>query len=633
VKSYQKLLALFLVVVFAVACSEPTPTAEPELPPLPTPDVPPISEIDSAIERWETSETTRYFAEVDERNQDERWKIRLLIADNLIRSAQRLDQDIEGNWKEPVSISTEEAQAYTVDSVLQRIRDDALGNGPALVNMTAVFSDTLGYPLAVITEALPTYTEEGTLVLNRQYSYDLTMEVNNLMEDTFGMDQQPIFTLIRSGGPQAWCDNLRIFSDGSSVYVDDCRDEILQMTTPESRLGILDELRTSFGSLDDLRMKDDLTRRLIIVGSGNGTPDASTLEQAWLVGEELHEILSEPIGLGLVMSYIYNGELFGFDVFNKISLPSLLSSSGEIRAAVLTPDGKFLAYSDDSGLNVFNTQDQVSNLVLTTPDEGYYLPRAWSNTDRLWVSIISDSDNLPIQHGWLSLEGNTLQALPTPGGIDSYGCDTGVTWSPTGNEIAITGLEYGDPCNSSPGLTIADLSSRSAQTIIAPTINSGEEDGGTLIAGAHTPAWSPDGTWIAFGLDQDATEALTFPTRLYRVHPDGSNLTPLTSNAQGKATHPVWAQDGSLFYGLSGADAELNGLYQYLPDDNTHILLLPGTGIHPLSISPDGEYLLFEQDQVLRIWQFRLQETIAEIAGQEGSIPSFTGWIFVARDR
>jgi Tol biopolymer transport system component len=164
-------------------------------------------------------------------------------------------------------------------------------------------------------------------------------------------------------------------------------------------------------------------------------------------------------------------------------------------------------------------------------------------------------------------------------------------------------------------------------------VSSGEGDESTLFAGAHTPAWSPDGTWIAFGLDQDATEPNSFPTRLYRVHPDGSNLTPLTSNTLGKATNPVWAEDNSLYYGLSGVGADVDGLYHYLPADNTHALLIPGSGIHPLSISPDGEYLVYEQDQILKIWQLRLLETIAEITGEEGSFPSFAGWIFIEGDQ
>jgi hypothetical protein len=626
-------VAILLIAYLAAACGSPTPTAEVLLPSLPTPDVPPITEIDEAIERWENSNTTDYFIEADERNQDEQWMIRMVVAEDQIRSAQRLDLDAEGNLGEPYSISHEEAQAYTVESIFQRVREDALGEGLSLFNMITAFDDSLGVPLYVHAESLPSYTDDGTLELNRQHSYDLSVQVKTLLEDTFGIDRQPIYTLIRSDGPDAWCHNLRVYPDGSSIYLDDCRNVFWRIPTPESRLALLNELRSSFASLDDLRIEDGQTQRLIIMGTGGGTPNASTLEEAWQLSEELHEILSEPIGLGLVMSYIYNGDFFGFDVFNKVALPSQLLKRGELRGAVLKPDGDLLAFSDDDGLSVFDLQSQGSTIMLPTPEDGYYLPRSWSNSGRLLVLHMPESESEPIRHGWISLEDKTWHELPLPEGIRGYGCDTGAVWSPEGDALAITGLAYGEPCNASPGLTIVDILSNRAQVVIASTINAFDDDGSTLIAGAHTPAWSPDGTWIAFGLDQDPTEAANFPTRLYRVHPDGSNLTPLTSNSQGYATHPVWAQDGSLYYGLSGAGADLDGLYQYLPDENTHVLLLPGSGIHPLSISPDEEFLLFEQEQILKIWRIHLQETIAEISGQEEKYPSFAGWIFIERSQ
>ena len=632
-KFYLSAVALILIATLASACDSPTPTAEVQLPSIPTPDVPPITEIDDAITRWENSNTTDYFIEADERNQVEQWMIRMVVAEGQIRSAQRLDLDAEGNLGEPYSISHEEAQAYTVESLFQRVREDALGEGPSLYNMVTGFDNSLGFPLYVHAEALPSYTEDRTLELNRQHSYDLTIQVKTLLEDNFGTDQEPIYTLIRSDGPDAWCNNLRIYPDGSSNYLDDCRNEFWQIPTPESRLALLNELRSSFASLDDLRIEDGQTERLIMIGTGEGTPNASTLEEAWQLSEELHETLSEPTGLGLVMSYIYDGDFFGFDVFNKVTLPSQLIKRGELRGAVLTPDGDLLAYSDDDGLSVFDIQSHESTLLLPAPEDGYYLPRSWSNSGRLLVFHMPESESEPIRHGWISLEGKIWHELSIPEGIRGYGCDTGAVWSPEGDALAITGLEYGEPCNASPGLTIVNLPSNRAQVVIAPTINAIEEVGSTLIAGAHTPAWSPDGTWIAFGLDHDPTEAANFPTRLYRVHPDGSNLTPLTSNSQGYATHPVWAQDGSLYYGLSGAGADMDGLYQYLPSENTHVLLLPGSGIHPLSISPDGDFLLFEQEQVLKIWRVRLQEAVAEVAGEENKFPSFAGWIFKERDQ
>jgi hypothetical protein len=634
VKIYQAVSFLAILAIFFTACATAaTPTEQFELPPIPTPDVPPIPEIDAAIERWESSETSSYFAEIEERIQDERWKIRLQVVDNHIRAAQRIDLFSEGAGDQPVSLPLVEAEAYTVDSVLHRIRNDALGLGQVQYNMTTAFEQTYGYPLAVLAESLPSYTIEGNLVLNREHSYDLTMIVRPLMEDTHGIGKDQVFSLIRSGGPEAWCDNLRIFSDSTSLYGDDCRDDFLQMTAPDSRMELLDELRSNFANLDDTRTENDGARRLIIEGTGEGAPDAETLEQAWKIAGDFHGLLSEPIGLGLVMGFTYQGEFLGFDVFNKIQLPSQLTKSGPVRGARLSPDGKFLAFSDDVALNLFDVENRETAQWLSHPEDGYYRPRSWAESDHLLVTLIPEGTSEPIQHGWVALQEKTWHPLPTPEGVPGYGCDTGASWSSEGYQLAITGLDYGEACNSSPGLVTAEINSSSAQTILAPTVSSGIEDGSELIAGAHTPAWSPDDSWIAFGLDQDATDPLAFPTRLYRIHPDGTNLTPLTSNTLGQATSPVWAEDNSLYYALSGAGADLDGLYYYLPAENTHTLLIPGSGIHPLSISPDGEYLAYEQDSILNIWQVRLQETIAEIAGEDNSFPSFSGWTIVERDQ
>lgn len=620
-----------ILAAFLSACSTPqTPTPEEiELPPIPTPDVPPITDFDAAIERWENSNTSSYFAEVDERTQDQHWIIRLVVKDDLIRAAQRSDLSAEGEWSEPVSIPFDQAQAYTVDAVLQRTRNDALGLGEAQYNMKAAFHQTLGYPIAVLAEALPSYTDDGNLVLNRQHSYDLTMEISLLIEDIHGTGKDQIFSLTRSGGPEAWCDNLRIFSDGTSIYGNDCQQDFLQLEVPDSRMVMLDDLRSNFASLDDVRTENNTTRRLTIKGTGRGSPDADTLDRAWQIAAEFRELLSEPIGLGLVMGYTLQGEFFGFDVFNQIELPSQLSKSGPLRGASLSPNGTFLAFSDDEGLKTFDVRNRETSQLLSHPEDGYFRPRDWADSNSLLVSLIPTGESEPIQHGWLDRQDKTWHPLPTPEGVRGYGCDTGAAWSSEGVQLAFTGLDYGEACNTSPGLTTIDILSDTAQVILAPTVSSGQEDGSELIAGAHTPAWSPDDSWIAFGLDQDASEPVSFPTRLYRIHPDGTNLTPLTSNSLGNATHPVWAEDNSLYYGLSGAGAEVDGLYHYLPAENTHTLLIPGSGIHPLSISPDGEYLVYEQDNVLKIWQFRLLETIAEILGEEDSFPIFAGWTLV----
>lgn len=629
-KFVRIILFLILLLIVSSACNSPVAT-EQQSPGLPTPEVPAITEIDAAIQRWESSNRTRYVSEVIERTQNQESLIRLVVADGVIRTAQRLTKTADGNWGEPAYLSKEEAQAYTVDEILKRIRTDSLGDGPSRFNIKAVFDETLGYVTAAHAEVLPTYNDAGDLVLNRQYSYDISSEVRMLLEDTIGTEQQPVFTYTRNGTPAAWCDVLRIFPDGVSYFTDDCLNDVLQATVPASRIMALDTLRAGFASLDDIRVEEGQEERLIISGTGEGTPDAATLEAAWNLAAELHALLSEPIGLGLTVIYVYDGQLNGFDVYNKTILNAGIQTDGAVRAALLTQDGKLMAISDEKGLKILDTSTSKISRLLAHPDGEYYLPRVWSTSNQsLMATLRSDSDAMEYQSGSILIEEKEWEPLPVPKTSSGYGCDTGVSWSPVSDQIAITGLGYGEPCNTSPGLSVIDLNTNQSTQIVAPQIQSGSEDGEIILAGAHTPAWSPDGKWIAFGLDQDAVQPLVFPSRLYRVHPDGTNLTPLTNNSLGTAAYPVWAQDGGMYYSLSGASSDTNGIYLYNPSDNSHTMLIPGANLHPLSISPDNEFLIYEEKGDLKIWQFRLNETVATIFGEEGNSPAFAGW-FLAK--
>jgi WD40 repeat protein len=625
-KSLRFVFSLIIISILVAACTSSTPPPQQgECPSLPTPDVPPLVDVEAAIDRWENSKLSSYLVEMEERRQDSVWKVRVVVVDDQVRAAQWIDRDSAGNWSDPEAMDLHRAEDYTVDAVLTRLRQDILGEGPAPVDLKVAFNDSLGYPYVVDAEAILHCNEDGEVIIDRGNSYELTMNVETLLEDSFGAGREPVFTFTRSGGREAWCDSLRIYPDGSSIYTDECQQDVLNLRLSAQMTEELDSLRASFGSMDDLRESDDQYKRLTITGTAQGTPDADTLEATWVFAESVIETLSTPIGLGLTLVYVQDGELHGFDVFNQVTQPADLNTVGELYGAVLNQDGQLLAYADESGLSVLMPADGQTESLLDSPEQGYLIPRLWSSTDRLLVANVLEEDENTTQLGWTTMTQQSWHDLPLPAGASGYGCDTGASWSPQGDQLAVGGLEYGLPCNANAGLTVVDIEAGAAERVVDLTIDSG--DGAVITAGVHTPAWSPDGDWIAFGLDQDADEAFDFPTRLYLIRPDGSQLTSLTDNLQGTASHPVWSPGGRLYYALSSVSASDDGIYAYDPVSESHTLILAGTDLHPLSFSPDGEFLVYAVDGGLSLWGFAREELIPVTSGAVGGPAVFSGWL------
>lgn len=621
------ILALLVLISISTACNPISLPAESTKIPLPTAKVPPVSLVDEALQRWRKSQTIRYFLEIEERSQAGTQKIRLVVSDGIIRAAQRLYQDKGGKWGEPVSIPLQEARAYTVEGLLERVRLDILGSGVVPFNMQVSFDASLGIPTVVHAEALPVYNEAGAIVIKRQSSYDLVVSIKALLEESYTAGRDAILILTRSGGQSAWCDSLYIFADGSSMYTDDCRQVLLQLDLPASRLAQLGTLRYGFASLDDLVETSGETLHLVIVGTGEGSPDELTKKTAWELASLSSQLLSKPIGLGLTALFIEKDRLYGLDVFKQTSQPARFYPQGTLYGIAMHPEDNYLAFSDEQGLRILNLDDGNLTTLLPSPTHGLYQPRLWASGDILVVSHQVEPDGGETKLGWVSLTEKTWHDMPVTEGVAGYGCDTGLALDASSGLLAITGLGYGHPCNTSPGLTIINLQTNQAKKMVAPAINPGISGAQAIIAGAYTPAWSADGEWLAFGLDQDAQMPLEFTTRLYRIRVDGNDLAPLTNNWRGMAAYPVYDPDGKLYYSLVGVGVEEDGIYRYDPVNNTHLLLIPGAELHPLSISPDGNFLLYEHQGHLLLWGFLQEELLWEWEAAEGESLKFVGWM------
>lgn len=109
-------------------------------------------------------------------------------------------------------------------------------------------------------------------------------------------------------------------------------------------------------------------------------------------------------------------------------------------------------------------------------------------------------------------------------------------------------------------------------------------------AAERDPAWSPDGTRIAF----ERTLGESAEADIYVMDPDGTEVTPLTNTPEVDETNPYWSPDGTKIVYDSCQD-----------DEDPGIFVMDANGANPTRLtdttlclgdpawSPDGSKILF----------------------------------------
>jgi len=290
---------------------------------------------------------------------------------------------------------------------------------------------------------------------------------------------------------------------------------------------------------------------------------------------------------GVVRSYDLNTSV----ISEVIALPS-----SEILGITLSPDLATLAYSLVDGLYMI---DMASGALVfsMSPEPGEILvprqfnPRSLPGRSQVLVSrkngVVSTFSilNQAPEPGW--------NPLPLPPDGKSYGCDTGASWSSTGERIAITGLGYGIKCNVNPGLTLISVRRGASFALLNRQIASGLDNNAIVTAGARTPAWSPDSKYLYFGQDEAATSPLQFFSRLYRISEDGIEIIQISENNRGVAAYPYSPKNELLYYALSGDNPQTDGIYLYNLINKSSQQIFKGAGYCPLALSKDSLLLLF----------------------------------------
>jgi TolB protein len=226
------------------------------------------------------------------------------------------------------------------------------------------------------------------------------------------------------------------------------------------------------------------------------------------------------------------------------------------RAYGWSPDGSRLLLSRWPALYVVNA-DGSHEVRITSAADGYnavWSPDgtriAYEGPDKgrtLWVAQADGSGT------------HQLSAKPTHGGFYSGN----LTWSPDGKEIVFAGFAKGSPRQWLYAVPADGSTAPRPLTIHAQ------------IARPSQPAWSPDGSKIAFSIT-------TLPDAgLYVMNADGTDVRRI---ADGHGA--VWSPDSSMLAFRENGNHTVHV-------DGTHLVDLPRGSWAGLSWSPDSKFVAF----------------------------------------
>jgi Tol biopolymer transport system component len=168
--------------------------------------------------------------------------------------------------------------------------------------------------------------------------------------------------------------------------------------------------------------------------------------------------------------------------------------------------------------------------------------------------------------------GNQVQLTNTVNGASQW-----PSWSPDHSRIAYATETYGYPSRWS--LSVMNADGSGAHRLFPPSLDQGYDDGPS--------AWSPDGQWILFS----STRPFNAAWGLWEVRPDGTGLHAVS---QGWGHAPAWSPDGTKI-AYEGSDPAVGNVIMVANADGTGAHRLT-TGTQPEtepSWSPDGTQIAY----------------------------------------
>lgn len=214
----------------------------------------------------------------------------------------------------------------------------------------------------------------------------------------------------------------------------------------------------------------------------------------------------------------------------------------------LSPDGKHLVYFSERDLFSIDmfladaATGAVTGRITRTAVDPHFDSLQFATASGAWSADGAKFAFGAIVQGRPFISIYDLSARRVTRRIRLTGLDDvfGVSWSPDAAAIAFSGMAGGWT-----DLYVLRLSDGSIQRLT--------HDPFTEL----TPAWSPDGSRVAFATDRFTSnlEELAFgDLRLAWIRPDGSGLEPVAAFKTGKHLNPQWSGDGTALFFVADPD-------------------------------------------------------------------------------